>query len=302
MTLRELAYICAVARHEHFGKAAEACHVSQPTLSGQIRKLEAELGVAVFERTNKTVRLTTVGARIVALAEQVLTLNDQIEATAAAHRDPFAGPFRLGMLPTIAPGLVPVILERIWSRWPELSLFLGEALTDPLTEELVRGDLDAAVVATAPVPAGLEEIPLYDEPFFVVMPRDHALAKAPSLCTAEIDASELLLLTEGHCLRDQALSLCGSATEDPGGKGATTRATSLETILSLVCIGQGVTLIPALGLRAAWLAERGLVAVPLLDPEARRSVRLVYRGGYQRMPLVTALAGLIREAVEAVGC
>lgn len=301
MTLRDLAYICAVARHGHFGKAAEACHVSQPTLSGQIRKLETQLGVALFERTNKSVRLTGVGRRIVDLAANILDLSQQIESTAAAHRDPFAGAFRLGMLPTIAPALVPLILGRIWTRWPQLEVFLGETLTDQATAEVAGAELDAAIIATAPIHPSLAEVPLYAEPFHAVFRQDHALAGKPRLSAVDIDADELLLLTEGHCLRDQALSLCGSAAAASTGRAATTRATSLATILGLVCLGQGVTLVPGLGLQEVWLTDRALKAAPLADPDARRVVRLIHRAGYQRMPLIDGLAGLIRQVVAETG-
>lgn len=301
MTLRDLAYVCAVARHGHFGRAAELCHVSQPTLSGQIRKLETELGVALFERTNKTVRLTAVGRQIVELAERILDLRQNIEATAAAHRDPFAGPFQLGVLPTIAPALVPLILERIWTRWPLLQVSLVEALTDQVTADAAAGDLDAAVIATVPMHPALSDWPLYDEPFFAVFRGDHPLVGRAPLPASAIDPRELLLLTEGHCLRDQALSLCGAADRETTGRAATIRATSLETILSLVRLGKGVTLIPALAVPDVTAKDRGLVAVPLADPDAVRTVRLLYRNGYRRMPVIHGLAELIRETIADRG-
>lgn len=299
MNLRDLAYLDAVAELEHFGRASERCHVSQPTLSAQIKKLEEELGVTLFERTNKSVRATPVGREIAAIAKRALEAADDIRRAAAAHRDPLAGAARLGAIPTIAPWLIPATLPAIQRDLPSLELALVEEMTASLTERLLAGDLDAALIATAPEGAHLAEIPLYDEPFWLVAPRGHALATAARVPAEAIDPSELLLLSEGHCFRDQALSFCRAARPDRAVK-ADLRATSFETVLNLVAAGAGTTLAPALSLRGAWTTDQGLVARGIDGPlaaEASRRVRLVFRATSPRRALMAALAEAIRSSL-----
>ncbi|MEQ8602884.1 MAG: LysR substrate-binding domain-containing protein [Marivibrio sp.] len=299
MNLRDLDYLVAVAELEHFGRASERCHVSQPTLSAQIKKLEGELGVTLFERTNKSVRATPVGREIAAIARRALEAAEDIRRAAAAHRDPLAGAARLGAIPTIAPWLVPAILPAIQRELPTLDLALVEEMTAPLTERLLAGDLDAALIATAPESSRLEEIPLFDEPFWLVAPRGHPLAEAPSVSAAAIDPEELLLLSEGHCFRDQALSFCRAARPDRRVK-TDLRATSFETVLNLVAAGAGTTLAPALSLRGAWTTDQGLVARRIdgpLAPEASRRVRLVFRSASPRRALFQGLAAAVKTSL-----
>lgn len=294
MNLRDLRYVCAVVEHRHFGRAAEACHVSQPTLSGQIRKLEAYLGVDLFERSNRTVRPTPVGEEIAARARLLLQQAAEIERLAQAGRDPEAGPLRLGMIATVAPALLPLCLPALRQRFPRLRPAFVEDLTDILLQRLADGRLDAAVIATDPPDSSLKSIALYSEPFLVAMPFDHPLAGAGRVRTRDLKTAQLLLLTDGHCLRDQALEVCAAAV--PPGQ-IDTSATSLETLLNLVGAGLGLTLVPALSVRPGWQADPGVVCRPLDEVEARRQVRLVYRSGFPRGTLLADIAACIRAVV-----
>ena len=242
MNLRDLRYVVSVAELGHFGRAAAACNVSQPTLSGQILKLEEELGVAIFERVGKRVRPTPVGEQIIIHARKAIGAAMDIAATARASRDPLAGVIRLGVIPTIAPYLMPFALPAAAEKMPRAPLTLIEDLTGRLLPALAAGDLDAAIIATAPDNDRLAEIELYEEPFFLVMSRHHALARQPSIEPDRIDRSTLLLLTDGHCLRDQALDLCQQTGSAEGL--ANVRASSLETLLQLAAANYGTTLAP----------------------------------------------------------
>lgn len=294
MTLRDLEYICAVADLRHFGKAAAACHVGQPTLSGQVRKLEEHLGVVLFERTKRTVRLTPVGAEIVELARATLQDAERIEQTARAHRDPESGQLRLGLIPTIAPYLIPRFLASLGRRFPRLRAILQEDVTEALLGRLRAGELDAAILATRPADTALRSLPLYREPFWAALPRGHRLTKLEAVAPAALERDELLLLTDGHCLKDQALAVCGL---EAAATSADTRAASLETILNLVSAGHGVTLVPALVLRDLRFRELRLVARRFEAPNAERTVRLVHRSGYPHELLLARIAAVIRRSV-----
>lgn len=294
MNLRDLRYVCAVAELRHFGKAAEASHVTQPTLSAQIRKLEDYLGVELFERTNKSVRPTPVGEAVAGLARELLQKADQIEQVARAQKDPEAGPLRLGLIPTIAPYLIPLFVTPLRAALPKIKPVFVEAVTADMLDRLERGDLDAAILATEVEGPRLRAIPLYREPFWLALPRGHRLEHAERIGLDSLDEGEILLLTDGHCFRDQALALCQA-------KGATgladTTATSLETIINLVGAGHGITLVPALAIKGAWTTDLGVIVHPLQAPEAVRSVSLVYRAGFPRRALLEKLAAMIRQQV-----
>jgi len=298
MNIRDLRYIVAVADERHFGRAAAHCHVSQPALSGQIRKLEDSLGVALFERTSRAVRVTPVGERVVAQARQLIDIADGIVATAQAARDPFSGPFRLGMIATIGPYLSPLILPAIRRDLPDLSLTLVEGLTTDLEDRVANGDLDGAILATVPVDPHLKEIALYDEPFRVALPKGHPLAGLKRVDLDALGHAELLLLADGHCLRDQVVDACQATT---GAATANTRETSLETLLALVAAGDGVTLVPALTRPEDGGAVGAIVLRPVGPGTAGRTVRLVSRTSFPRPSLVDRLAEIIRSSVpEAV--
>lgn len=294
MNIRDLQYVVAVAEEGHFGRAANKCHVSQPALSGQIRKLEDNLGVVLFERTNRAVQITPIGERIVAQARQLIILSDEIVATAQTAKDPLSGQFRLGMISTIGPYLSPLILSAIRQEMPDLSLTLMEGLTSDLENRIATGQLDGAILATVPGDSHLKDIALYDEPFWIALSSGHPLAGQETIDLRELVNEELLLLADGHCLRDQALEACHAAT---GTANANTRETSLETLLALVAAGDGVTLVPALTMPGDDRGHSAIVMRREASGTAGRIVRLVYRASFPRSELVIRLASIIRTNV-----
>ncbi|MCG6888953.1 MAG: LysR family transcriptional regulator [Gammaproteobacteria bacterium] len=295
MNLRDLKYIIAVADTRHFGKAAQRCFVSQPTLSGQIRKLEDELGVAIFERTNRSVRVTAVGEEILRHARQMIEQADAIRSVSAAQRDPLAGPLRIGAIPTISPYLMPLILVPLKQQHPQLRLVLSEETTERLLQRLHNHEIDAALLATAVEDRDLEVTALFDEPFWIAHPRDHPFYIKEQITRKDLDNTELLLLAEGHCLAQQVRDLCHLQDRDQGGDMADLRASSLETLLQLVGAGFGSTLVPALAMRGSWTTDSGVVARKLEFRGAERRVSLVSRNSYPRKQALTALAEVIMQ-------
>ena len=246
MNLRDLAYVVAVADHGHFGRAALACNVSQPTLSGQILKLEAELGVRIFEREGRSVSVAARAAPIVEQARRAVAAIADVSAAARGARDPMAGPLRIGVIPTIGPYLLPYALPAVIRDLPQAPVTVVEDLTDRLLALTLERKIDAALIATDPGDRkSLDCIALYEEPFLLVVAPDHPLAGRASVAPREIDPQTLLLLADGHCLRDQAIALCGRGA---GARlaGSDISATSLETLLHLAAAGYGVTLAPRL--------------------------------------------------------
>jgi LysR family hydrogen peroxide-inducible transcriptional activator len=294
MNLRDLKYIVAVAETRHFGKAAERCFVSQPTLSGQIKKLEDELGVAIFERTNRSVEITSVGESIVRHARDIIEQVEVIEQLAQAHQDPLAGPLRIGAIPTLSPYLMPLVLLPLKKQHPQMRLILSEELTDTLVERLQNHEIDAALLATPVEETELETLPLFDEPFWIAYPRKHAFYTREKITRRDLDQENLLLLAEGHCLAKQAMDVCHIKERETQGEMADLRASSLETLIQLVGAGFGVTLVPALAMRGSWTTGSGVVAQPLDWPDASRRVSLVYRRSYPRLEALLALAKIIQ--------
>jgi LysR family hydrogen peroxide-inducible transcriptional activator len=305
MNLRDLKYIIAVAETHHFGKAAERCFVSQPTLSGQIKKLEDELGVAIFERTNRSVEITPVGAEIVNHARQMMEQADVITQLARAHQDPLAGPLRVGAIPTLSPYLMPFILMPLKKQHPQMQLVLSEEMTDTLLERLRNHEIDAALLATPVEEADLESLPLFDEPFWVAFPRKHAFYAKEKITRRDLDRENLLLLAEGHCLAKQAMDVCHIKEREEQGEMADLRAASLDTLIQLVAAGFGITLVPALAMRGSWLTGTGVVAQPLSMTDASRRVSLVFRHSFPRRQALQAFADTILtnlpNTVHAIG-
>ncbi|MGO8759824.1 MAG: LysR substrate-binding domain-containing protein [Terracidiphilus sp.] len=296
VNLQELRYLVAVAEHRHFGRAAESCHVSQPTLSGQIKKLEDELGVTLLERTNKRVDLTPVGGQIVAHAQAALAETREMEAVARAARDPLVGPLKLGAIPTLAPYLMPLILKPLKQAYPGLTIELWEDQTRALIDGLRNRRLDAALLATAPDAPEITEIALFDEPLLAVLPPQHKLADAKSVNEAAL-AEELLVLADGHCLAIHALAACGAKGGlARNGLQRSMQAATLETLVNLVAAGYGATLIPALA--ADSFRRREVVLRPLAGHSAR-TIRLASRPGFPRPQALRALEKVIRKAVGA---
>jgi LysR family transcriptional regulator, hydrogen peroxide-inducible genes activator len=307
MNLQDVRYLVAVAEHRHFGRAAEACNVSQPTLSSQIRKLENELGVTLLDRTNKRVDITPVGSQILIHAQRALAEASQMEAVARAARDPLVGPLKLGVIPTLAPYLMPILLKPLRQAYPGLTIELWEDQTRALIDGLRNHRLDAALLATAPEAPEITEIALFDEPLLAALPLDHPLAG--SLAVAEESlAEEMLVLADGHCLANHALTACGkAATPRPGQhvqRGAVSsqrgtlqgsvQAATLETLVNLVAAGYGATLIPALA--AGSLGQRGITIRPLTG-RSSRTIRLVSRPGFPRPQALRALEKTICRAI-----
>jgi LysR family hydrogen peroxide-inducible transcriptional activator len=292
MNLRDLAYLVAVADARHFGRAAEASNVSQPTLSGQIRKLEESLGVVLFERDSRNVTLTPAGTAVVAEARSVLAHARAIGDIAAAYRDPLAGRFRLGVIASLGPFIAADVLVRLRKDVPQMELMLTEGLTDDLLLALRSGEIDAALIATAPGDHKIQELALFDEPFLIGCAASHPLASLRNPSVEDIETGTLLLLGDGHCLRDQALSLCGATSVD-----ARVKATSLMTLMRLAATGHGVTLVPALAAKAV----DGLILKKLDAKKAHRRIRLVARRQFVRTAALQALASSIASVAVARG-
>ena len=295
MNLRDLKYIIAVAETHHFGKAAERSYVSQPTLSGQIKKLEEELGVTIFERTNRSVEITPIGAAILGHARQIMEQAEVIQQLARAHQDPLAGPLRIGAIPTLSPYLMPLILLPLRQQYPQMKLVLSEELTATLLERLRNHEIDAALLATPVEEQDLQTLPLFDEPFWIAYPRKHPFYNKERITLADLDNENLLLLAEGHCLAKQAMDVCHIKARQTQGEMADLRASSLETLIQLVGAGFGTTLVPALAMRGSWTTDSGVVAQPLEVADASRRISLVFRHSFPRRPALEALAAVIME-------
>src|SRR3954447_19874723 len=275
MTLTELKYIVAVARQKHFGHAAEACFVAQPTLSVAIKKLEDELGVVIFERGGTEISMTPLGAQIVAQAERVLEQTAAIKEIAKQNKDPLAGPFRLGIIYTIAPYLLPPLVKNMIEQVPQMPLVLQENFTVRLIELLRQGELDAAIMALPFADNGLIVQPLYDEPFVVALPKQHPWAGRSDIAAESLKSETMLLLGNGHCFRDQVLEVCPemarfSTTGD--GIARTFEGSSLETIRHMVASGIGITVLPQASVPDMDAHDGLLRYVPFEDPVPTRRV------------------------------
>lgn len=294
MTLTELKYIVAVDRERHFGRAAEACFVSQPTLSVAIRKLEDELEVKLFERGGAEVSVTPLGAEIVRQAQQVLEQAQAIKEIAKRGKDPLAGPLRLGVIYTIGPYLLPDLVRQAIALTPQMPLMLQENFTTRLLDMLRTGELDCAILAEPFPDAGLAVAPLYDEPFMVAVPAGHALARRKSIPAEELKHETMLLLGTGHCFRDHVLEVCpeyARFASDAGGIRRSFEGSSLETIKYMVSSGMGVTVVPQLSVPDG--ADPHLVFVPFKPPAPTRRVVLAWRRSFTRYEAIAALRNAI---------
>ena len=307
MTLTELKYIVAVARERHFGKAAEACYVSQPTLSVAVKKLEEELDVKLFERSASEVTVTTLGEEIVRQAQSVLEQAANIKDIAKRGKDPLAGSLKLGVIYTIAPYLLPDLVRQVIKRTPQMPLMLQENFTVKLLEMLRTGEIDCAILAEPFPDAGLASAPLYDEPFLAAVPMSHALASQASVTTEQLKKETMLLLGNGHCFRDHVLEVCpefARFSSDTEGIRKSFEGSSLETIKHMVAAGMGITLVPRLGVPAGALVAKtrrhadSLVKYlsvqdgPGAEPPSRRVV-LVWRRSFTRYEAIAALRNSI---------
>ena len=295
MNLRDLKYLVAVADTHHFGQAAERCFVSQPTLSGQIKKLEEELGVTLFERTKRSVEMTHPGEAIIVQARRVLEQADALQQLAQSHQDPLVGPLRMGVIPTLSPYLMPMILHPLQKQYPQIKLVLSEELTGTLLERLGKHEIDAALIATPVDNPDLESMPLFDEPFWLVHPQDHPLTKKKKINQADLDCTNLLLLAEGHCLAEQAMEVCHIHERAVRGDLADLRAASLETLLQMVAAGFGSTLLPALALNTVSARNKDVLTRQLKMPDTYRQISLVYRRTFPRHKVLGVFAKIVLE-------
>ncbi|GAB5387285.1 MAG: LysR substrate-binding domain-containing protein [Alphaproteobacteria bacterium] len=299
MNLRDLRYLVAVADQRHFGKAAESCHVSQPTLSVQIRKLEEQLGISCFERNGRKLLITPAGEAVIAEARQALAHADAIIDIAHGFRDPLSGPFRLGVIATLGPSIIGKLLDRLDLDAPRLQVTLREDLTDNLVPAVLSGELDAAIIATEEAPGELEEQRLFLEPFLIGYAPNHPLCKQAIITVNDLSQGPLLLLSEGNCLRDQTLSLCDldRSRDHP----APVLASSLETAFEVAATGRGITLVPALSAsRASPLALRDLPPADDGLPPGR-IVRLVKRRRYGRKQVMDIVASSLQQIAQDEG-
>jgi LysR family hydrogen peroxide-inducible transcriptional activator len=295
MTLTDLRYLIALARERHFGRAAEKCHVSQPTLSVAIKKVEEELGVQLFERSATEVKITSTGKRIVSQAEKVLLEAAQIPEIAASGKDPLAGPLRLGVIYTIGPYLLPRLIPKVHALAPRMPLIIQENYTTRLAEALKGGELDVIVVSLPFEEAGIVAQPIYDEPFRVLMPATHPWTNLDHIDPERLAEDQLLLLGSGNCFRDQVLEVCPHC-RNVSGLQRTLEGSSLETIRHMVATGLGVTVLPS-SAADDLPAQNPLVAVrPFSDPEPTRRVALAWRVTYPRNGAIDVLRAAILES------
>jgi LysR family hydrogen peroxide-inducible transcriptional activator len=298
MTLTELKYIVAVARERHFGRAAEACFVSQPTLSVAIRKLEEELGVVLFERGGAEVGITPIGLRVVAQAQKVLEEGANLREIARQGHDPLEGPLRVGVIYTIGPYLLPYLVPEQIRRTPQMPLLLQENYTTRLLELLRQGEIDCAIVALPLPETGLAQCALYDEPFFVALPHRHPWAAEKQIDASRLKEETMLLLGAGHCFRDQVLEVCPELSRfsaSSEGIQRTFEGSSLETIRHMVAAGIGITVLPASALGMQGTESTLLRFVPFRPPAPERRVVLVWRKSYPRLAAIEALIQAVRH-------
>jgi len=295
MNLRELQYLVALDEERHFRKAAERCFVSQPTLSGQLKKLEDELGVLLVERTKRQVLMTEVGTVIAERARRILTDVKSLHEIAQSYQDPMAGEVHVGLIPTVAPYLLPHIMPKIRKQFPQLKLWLYEYQTDILLEKLRRGEVDVLILALLDETDDFAELELYDEAFQLAVPRGNKLAQQKSIGLDDLNNSEMLLLEEGHCLRGQALDVCylAGAKENTGF-----HASSLEILRHMVSEDMGMTLIPELAVPAKNKLSDLVQYIVFDEPQPSRRIGMVYRKGSYRETAFKQLQQLIRQIVN----
>ncbi|HEY8540279.1 MAG TPA: LysR substrate-binding domain-containing protein [Steroidobacteraceae bacterium] len=295
MNLRDLRYFVALAETKHFGKAAERSYVSQPTLSAQIKKLENYLGVQLIERHPRRVTLTETGQKILPLARRILQESDEIIAIARNEHDPLSGKLKVALIPTIGPYLLPLVARKLRKQLPKLKLMLYEYQTQPLLEKLRNGEIDLGIIALPVALDGLEAAELYEENFTVAVPNGHPLAKRSSLRLDDLSGETLLLLEDGHCLRDQALEVCSRVDVKEADEY---RATSLETLRQMVAAGLGVTLLPELATRGPFGSGQGLTVKPFAKPVPTRTVGAVWRKSSSRIEAIRAVCDVIRTTMK----
>src|SRR5215470_14857555 len=292
MTLRQLRYLASLARHRHFGRAAEECAVTQPALSMQIRDLEREIGAELVERRPGEITLTETGIEVAQRAERILAATHDL-VDFARHRDVLSGELRLGIIPTLAPYILPRVLPRLQSGYPQLRLDVRETLTKVLMSELAAGNLDVVLVALPVEGADVEILQLFEDPFLLAVPSDDPMPQHRRVATADVDRHRLILLEEGHCLRDQALAFCAGASGDaPAGLGAT----SLATVMQMVANNYGVTLLPQVA-AGDGVRDSRVKLLRFAEPQPARTIGLAWRRTSPRKRDFTALGEILTQAL-----
>lgn len=296
MNIRDLEYFVALAEFRHFRKAADACNVSQPTLSGQIRKLEDELGVMLLERTSRKVLFTQTGLMLVDQAREVLRNVQIFKEMASKQGEEMSGPMHIGLIPTLAPYLLPHIITLLHNSYPSLELYLHEAQTHVLVSQLEQGKLDCAILAQVKESSPFIELPLFDEPMMLAVPVDNPLAKQKVVKLSNLRGEKFLMLEDGHCLREQTMGYCFQAgiEEDKRFK-----ATSLETLRSMISAGRGITLFPELAAPNERIRDN-ICYVPCIDPIPARAIELIYRPGSPLRSRYEQIAKKIRSHMPEV--
>ena len=298
MTLTELRYIVAVAREHHFGRAAKSCHVSQPTLSVAIKKLEDELHVAIFERGSNEVTLSPIGERIVQQAQQTLEAADSIKQMALHGKNQLAGPLRIGAIHTIGPYLYPELIPLLRKAAPEMPLLVEENYTAVLTEKLKHGELDVIIIALPYQEQGIVTQPLYEEPFVVLLPASHPLTARKTISSKLLEDETVLLLGQGHCFRDHVLEACPACIPKPGLEGDmphTVEGSSLETIRHMVVSGLGVTVLPCTAAGAHSYSQRLLTIRRFGNPTPTRTIALAWRVSFPRSKVIDVINTAVRN-------
>ncbi len=294
--LRDLQYLSAIDEYKHFGKAAQACFVSQPTLSGQLMKLEEQLGLQLVERHRRNVMLTPAGEQLVKEARKVLQAANDFEASAKALLDPLAGDLHLGLIPTLAPYLLPHIMADLNSCLPNINFFLHENQTKVLLQQLDEGKLDVLILPYLDEMEKFESYHLFDEPLVLATPQTHSLAHKQALSLADLQGEKILTLADGHCLKDQAMGYCFSA----GAKEDNSfQATSLETLRHMVASGMGITMLPELATRSH-AVNHNISYCHFDKPQPVRGISLVIRPNYSRMECVRAIVASVRKSFDTI--
>lgn len=297
MNLRDLKYLIAVAETRHFGKAAERCFVSQPTLSSQIKKLEEQLGIVIFERTNRSVEITSAGEEIIGHARKCIEHADVIVQTAKIHQDPLAGQLRIGAIPTLSPYLIPLIFQPLKKNYPQLHPIFSDEVTRMLESRLDNHEIDVAVLATPVTDKSFEEIPLFDEPFWLIHPPQHALYTKDEITAEDLRSVDMLLLSDEHCLSGQIIEVCRLDQQPKQREMDELRAFGLETLIQFVSTGLGCTLVPALAVHGGRMTGSGVIARKIDVPDACRQIRLIYRRNFPRKKAIHALADTILQTL-----
>ena len=294
MTLTELKYIVTLAQEQHFGRAAERCFVSQPTLSVAVKKLEDELGIALFERSKNAVRTTSMGDTIIQQAQRVLEESERIRELATAGKDQLRSPLRLGAIYTIGPYLFPHLIPQMKQKAPDMPLYIEENYTSVLRRKLRNGELDVIIVALPFTEPDVLTLPLYDEPFVMLMPCSHEMAKQETVDANNIRCNDMLLLGEGHCFRDQVMQACPSL-RDNETQQSITEGSSLETLRHMVASGFGITILPLSAAGEGLYAPGLLCTRPFTSPQPMRTVALAWRASFPRPKAIDVLRDTIKQ-------